>query len=296
MNRIIASLALAVALASALPAGAQTAPPLPVPVPSPAPSPGSLPPGPAAEAIAVARITLANGLPVPETWPLGFSATLSATTSTAGSLPGSIGWVIDPPWIDQHSSRFENGRIVAVGTGTRPKTVTITLTVARADTFATQTIRLRFVANPDEPGDPTPTPKPLDPAPLDPPTPSPLPTPSPADTFGLEAFTRATLAACPFSAKDRTPGLTSIAAILGNQAARAAKYTSAQQLSHDTAAAIHAALGDAAYAAWQPVLFAPLKAQWAALMAKGKLLTVAELAEAYTESARAIESSLGGSP
>jgi hypothetical protein len=294
MHRNLARLALILALATspASPAGAQTAPPAPAPSPAPL-----TPPGPAGEAVAVARITLANGQPVPETWPLGFSAMLSATSSTAGDKVGSVGWTISPAWIDQFSTRSEGGRLVAVGAGSRPKTVTITLTVAKADTFAIKTIQIRFVPNPDEPGDPIdPAPRPPTPAPVPPvdPTPVPAPVPTAPDTFGMEAFTRSTLAAVPFSAKDRTPGLTSIGAILGNQAARAGKYTSAQHLSSDTAAAIHAALGEAAYAAWQPVLFAPLKAQWAALMAKGKLLTVPELAEAYAESARAIESSLKG--
>jgi hypothetical protein len=97
------------------------------------------------------------------------------------------------------------------------------------------------------------------------------------------AFTRTTVAALPWTAETRRPGATTLAAIFASQAASSASYTSAQSYFTATDKDCLAALGPTAYPSWNQALLKPLGGQFKALNAAGKLLTVAELSEAFAE-------------
>jgi hypothetical protein len=180
----IARLALCAILAGGSAVG-QVPPPDPAPAVVPTPAPPA-PPAPPGRAKAV--ITTRDGKPVPETWPLGTSLTLSAGQSTAGREASSIDWELDPAWVDAHSDRDQANHLLYVALGTGPKTIKIRLTVAKGDTLDKAVVTVRAIRDPSEPVDPDgPQPVPPGPQPL-PPGPAPQPTPNPApDNLGVRA-------------------------------------------------------------------------------------------------------------
>jgi hypothetical protein len=194
------------------------------------------------------------------------------TLDSAGSVGDGFAWAR----VDRDSGYLPvNGdRQCVFATGT-PGEYTFILFAARSSPIKVASARFKVTVK----GPTVPTPKPADPTV----PPGPGPTPATPDTFGLTAFTRATLAALPWTPETRRPGATTLAAIFASQAASSASYTSAQAYFTATDRDCLAALGPTAYPSWNQALLKPLGGQFRALNAAGKLLTVAELSEAFAE-------------
>lgn len=198
------------------------------------------------------------------------------TLDSAGSVGDGFAWAR----VDRDSGYLPvNGdRQCVFATGT-PGEYTFILFAARSSPIKVASARFKVAVKGPAAPTPTPTPKPTDP----PVPPGPGPTPATPDTFGLVAFTRTTVAALPWTPETRRPGATTLAAIFASQAASSASYTSAQAYFTATDKDCLAALGPTAYPSWNQALLKPLGGQFKALNAAGKLLTVAELSEAFAE-------------
>jgi len=135
------------------------------------------------EPLAKAVIATVGGQAVPKVWPLGVPIAITSAGSTAGDLPQSIHWTIQPRWVDKWSQRSADGRQLHLATGLKPKVIQITLQVAKGDTFDTATTTVVVRPDPLEPSSPIP-PEPApgpEPGPPQPgPGPSPEPSPEPA--------------------------------------------------------------------------------------------------------------------
>jgi hypothetical protein len=151
-----------------LPSGRSQDPPHAPPPPAPPPlvsEPDDLKP------LARAVITTLDGEALPRAWPLGVPLAVTCTRSTAGTLPQSIRWTIQPRWVDRYSARSPDGRSLNLATGLKPKIIRITLQVAKDDTFDATTAVIVVRPDPTEPGDrvpPEPGPEPIPPEPIPP--------------------------------------------------------------------------------------------------------------------------------
>ena len=110
--------------------GQAPSPPV-VPTPAPAPTPApKIDPLQAKSAIVIAS----TGGPVPETWPLGVSLTLSPKTAIAGPGLGAVDWWVDDVWTQKYSTKNPLTREYTVESGTQPHSIVVWQSVAMGDT------------------------------------------------------------------------------------------------------------------------------------------------------------------
>lgn len=140
---------------------------------------------------------------------------------------------------------------------------------------------------------PTPTPIPVpvpDPGPSPTPAPPSPPAPSPAaDPLGLTASTTTLLASMTWSNEAVKWRQGTLAPIFSAVASSATTYANGQAMIADLESKYKTAIGPTMWPQWQASLFTPLKAQLAALTTAKKLVTVADLAEAFNEISAAMK-------
>ena len=127
--------------------------PAPTPTPAPAPTPKIDPiPVPSPLQAKSAIVIASTGGPVPETWPLGVSLTLSPKTAIAGPGLGAVDWWVDDVWTQKYSTKNPLTREYTVESGTQPHSIVVWQSVAMGDTQDRSAIKVRFVRDPNEPG------------------------------------------------------------------------------------------------------------------------------------------------